>query len=126
MITFGLRLLQSNAELLDFNGTTGVVQVIEEEKNLDFSAWLAHYQSGDFSKIELVNDTDLKGYSLLQTGKQEVMFGKEIETQTFNLLKTTKSAAISLLDLGIALTGEKTVVMKYEGESFLSKLLGQI
>lgn len=118
--------MQSNAELIAFNGTTGSVQLIEKEENLDFSAWLTLYQSGDFSKIELINDTDLRGYQLLNTGKQQLFFGKEVETQTFSLLKTTKSAGISLLDLGVALTGDKAVVMKYEGESFWSKMIGQV
>lgn len=126
IVTFGLKAMQSNAELIAFNGTTGSVQLIEKEENLDFSAWLTLYQSGDFSKIELINDTDLRGYQLLNTGKQQLFFGKEVETQTFSLLKTTKSAGISLLDLGVALTGDKAVVMKYEGESFWSKMIGQV
>lgn len=78
------------------------------------NTWLEAYQKGFFSKVELINDTELKGYALVSTGEQSVFFGKKFALENYEVQKTTKSASLSLLDLGVQLTGENLVVMKYQ------------
>lgn len=90
------------------------------------SEWIAAYQSGAFAKIELINDTDLEGYQFVSSGVQSALFGQEFETHKYQLLTTTKSAMITLLDLGVSLTGEDIVLMTYKSESLWTRILGQI
>ncbi|MDO4713746.1 MAG: hypothetical protein Q4B28_03755 [bacterium] len=72
------------------------------------------------------NDTDLDGYVFVSSGQQEVLFGDAVETQTYKLLKTKKSAFMSVADLGLSLTGDHILQVRYPTESIWAKIFGQI
>lgn len=126
VVTIVLRMVQNSNKIWYFSGSTGAIQLVESQSKVPLSEWIAAYQSGAFAKIELINDTDLEGYQFVSSGVQSALFGQEFETHKYQLLTTTKSAMITLLDLGVSLTGEDIVLMTYKSESLWTRILGQI
>lgn len=126
LMSFVLRLLQNSNKIWYFSGTTGAIQIVESQEEIPLNSWVEAYQNWTFSKIELSNDTDLDGYVFVSSGQQEVLFGDAVETQTYKLLKTKKSAFMSVADLGLSLTGDHILQVRYPTESIWAKIFGQI
>lgn len=126
LISFALRVFQNANKIWYFSGTTGAIQIVEAQEELPLNAWMEAYQTGTFAKIELINDTDLEGYAFISSGQQEVLFWNTVETQTYKLLKTKKSAYMTISDLGLSLTGDHILQVSYPTESIWSKIFSQI
>ena len=108
IITLGLRFLQSNSSLTLSSTWTGTIEAIQETKQLPLSEWMANYQSWSFSKIELINDQELKGFSFIESWTQNLLFWNQVTIENYNLLTTTKPVSTSLTELGISVTGDNT------------------
>ena len=78
IITLGLRFLQSNSSLTLSSTWTGTIEAIQETKQLPLSEWMANYQSWSFSKIELINDQELKGFSFIESWTQNLLFWNQV------------------------------------------------
>ena len=126
IITLGLRFLQSSSSLTLSSTWTGTIEAIQETKQLPLSEWMANYQSWSFSKIELINDQELKGFSFIESWTQNLLFWNQVTIENYNLLTTTKPVSTSLTELGISVTGENKVLVTYKWESLLSKLIAQV
>ena len=87
---------------------------------------MANYQSWSFSKIELINDQELKGFWFIESWTQNLLFWNQVTIENYNLLTTTKPVSTSLTELGISVTGDNTVLVTYKWESLLSKLIAQV
>lgn len=126
VMTGGLNFLQSSAKIWFFSGTTGAIQVVDKQQDISLNTWIANYQSGSYSKIELINETQLEGYRFLSSGEETLVFGNKQEIQHFEIDRTTKSALTSFSDLGIALSGENVLLVSYKTESLWMKLLWNV
>ena len=111
IITLGLRFLQSNSSLTLSSTWTGTIEAIQETKQLPLSEWMANYQSWSFSKIELINDQELKGFWFIESWTQNLLFWNQVTIENYNLLTTTKPVSTSLTELGISVTGDNTVLV---------------
>ena len=116
VMTAGLNFIQNSSKIWLISGSTGAIEIIKNTDEVPLNEWLTNYTNNNYKKIELINETDLKGYLFLSWEKEN-FFGKEHEIQYFQVNKTTKSALTSLSDLGISLTGENTVAISYKTES---------
>ena len=125
VMTAGLNFIQNSSKIWLISGSTGAIEIIKNTEEVPLNEWLTNYTNNHYKKIELINETDLKGYLFLSWEKEN-FFGKEHEIQYFQVNKTTKSALTSLSDLGISLTGENTVAISYKTESIWMKLLGNV
>lgn len=118
--------MQSSSSLTLSSTWTGTIEAIQETKQLPLSEWMANYQSWSFSKIELINDQELKGFSFIESWTQNLLFWNQVTIENYNLLTTTKPVSTSLTELGISVTGDNTVLVTYKWESLLSKLIAQV
>lgn len=125
VMTAGLNFIQNSSKIWLISGSTGAIEIIKNTEEVPLNEWLTNYTNNNYKKIELINETDLKGYLFLSWEKEK-FFGQEHEIQYFQVNKTTKSALTSLSDLGISLTGENTVAISYKTESIWMKLLGNV
>lgn len=123
VMTLGLNLVQKNAKIWLITGSTWSLEVIQKTEETPLNIWLSWYTNQNYKKIELVNETDLKGYIFL-SGETQKFFGKEQKIEYYQVNQTTKSALTSLSELGISLTGENTVAISYKSESIWMKILG--
>lgn len=123
VMTLGLNLVQKNAKIWLITGSTWSLELIQKTEETPLNTWLSWYTNHNYKKIELVNETDLKGYIFL-SGETQKFFGKEQKIEYYQVNQTTKSALTSLSELGISLTGENTVAISYKSESIWMKILG--
>ena len=123
VMTFGLNIIQKSSKIWLITGSTWAIEVIQKTEEVPLNDWLSWYTNNQYKKIELTNETDLKGYTLL-SGEKQKFFGKEHNIEYYQVNQTTKSALTSLSELGISLTGENTVAISYKTESIWMKILG--
>jgi ATP-dependent Zn protease len=90
--------------------------------------FLKNYTENKFSKIVLEDETDLKGYEYLGTGKTVSLMSlnKNLTETYYNLLTTKKPINTSMGDLGISLTGAIPVDIVFNTQGWLSKLVENV
>ena len=101
-----------------------VDEIIKVEK-VDLSVFVRSYKDNVFQKVELINDKLLKGYHFLWTGEARsyMSINAKIFPLTWEVYESTKPLWTSLKDLGITFTWSTKVLVSYEGEGLLSKII---
>ena len=91
--------------------------------------FLSQYNKNVFTKVGLEDETDLKGYEYLGTGRTfSLMSLKENLTEKYvNIYTTKKPLGTSLKDLGISLTGGAVPVeVTFSKEGWLAKVFDTV
>ena len=80
------------------------LQVINQTKEVSLNEFLKQYNANTFSKIALEDETNLKWYQYVGTGKTFPLMSlnKSVTEEQYNLLTTVKPIGTSLKDLGIS------------------------
>ena len=101
------------------------INKIIAEKKVDLSTFIKDYKEGLFNEIKVINDKTLKGYHFVKTGQAITSMGlrEKIIPLEYEVYTTEKPVTTSLKDLGIVLTGDTAVIVKYEEEWLLQKIL---
>jgi len=101
------------------------IDKIKSEKKVNLSKFVEDYKKWLFSKIIVKNDKDLAGYLFVWTWKEKTFMSinKKIIPLNYNVYKTIKPIWSSLTNLWINLTWSTQIVVKYEEEWLLSKIL---
>ena len=101
------------------------INQIIDEKNIDLSTFIKNYKQNLFNKIEIINDKTLKGYYFVWTWKSISSMGlkKKIIPLEYKIYYTKKPIWTSLKDLGIMLTWNTAIKVKYKDEWLLEKIL---
>lgn len=94
------------------------VETIRETQEVSLNEFLTKYQEGNFEKIVLEDETDLKGYQFLEKG--------ETTKRYYNLYETKKPLGSSLTDIGISLTGAVLVDVKFNEKGFMQRMLEEV
>jgi hypothetical protein len=94
------------------------INKIIAEKKVDLSTFIKDYKEGLFNEIKVINDKTLKGYHFVKTGQAITSMGlrEKIIPLEYEVYTTEKPVTTSLKDLGIVLTGNTAVIVKYEEE----------
>jgi len=101
------------------------VDKVKVENKVNLSEFVEDYKKGLFNKIIIKNDKDIAGYSFVWTWKAKsfMSVNKKIIPLNYEVYKTIKPVWSSLVDLWINLTWSAQVIVKYEEEWLLSKIL---
>ena len=105
------------------------VEVIRKEQEVPLNQFLSQYNKNVFTKVGLEDETDLKGYEYLGTGRTfSLMSLKENLTEKYvNIYTTKKPLGTSLKDLGISLTGGAVPVeVTFSKEGWLAKVFDTV
>ena len=115
-----------NSELASsvFWSTTWAVQKIDETEELTLNQWLDHYQSWDFTKIEVINDKDLKWYSFIGSWEEKFLW-LATPVENYKLYSSEKTESLSVVDLWIALTWDIELSLLKVEDSYFQKLFEQ-
>jgi cell division protease FtsH len=103
------------------------IEKINDEEKVNLNKFINLYKQNKFEKIEVIDNTLLKGYEKVEQLKQNLKsmtFQKsfEIPEIIYNVYKTYKPANTNLKDLGISLTGNTKIIVKYTHENMLQKI----
>ena len=115
-----------NSELASsvFWSTTWAVQKIDETEELTLNQWLDHYQSWDFTKVEVINDKDLKWYSFIGSWEEKFLW-LATPVENYKLYSSEKAESLSVVDLWIALTWDIELSLLKVEDSYFQKLFEQ-
>lgn len=104
------------------------VEVVKQTKSVSLNEFLWLYQSGTFTKLQLNNDTDLKWYVYLGTGKTIPLmsFRKTLVEQNYDIYESKKPLSSSLQDLGISMTWKILIDVWFDKKSTFEKILEQV
>ncbi|MFA6255561.1 MAG: ATP-dependent zinc metalloprotease FtsH [Candidatus Absconditabacterales bacterium] len=104
------------------------IEVVRETKDVSMNDFLKKYSAGTFTKIVLEDETSLKGYQYVGTGKSVSFMAvkKNLTEQYINIFQTKKPLGTSLKDLGISLTGPVIVDVKFNEKTWRSTLLSDV
>lgn len=110
------------------NITWDKLEVIGKEQNVSLNEFLNNYIKGNFTKVVLEDETDLKGYQYVGTGKTVSFMSlkKSLTEEKYNLLTTKKPINTSMSDLGISLTWSIPVDIVFNKQSVLSKIFENV
>lgn len=105
-----------------------IVQVVRETKEVSLNDFLKQYNDWLFSKIALEDETQLKGYQNVWTGKSLsfMTVKKTLTEQYVNVYETKKPLGTSLKDLWISLTWSVIVDVKFNEKTWRSTLLQDV
>lgn len=100
------------------------LQVISSTKEVSLNEFLKQYSKNVFAKIALEDETDLKGYEYLGTGKtiSFMSLNKSVTEENYNLFTTKKPLNTSMKDLGISLTWTIPVEIVFNKQGVRSKV----
>jgi ATP-dependent Zn protease len=126
LISLGLRAAQLNTVYPNWLTSTWVIEKVEKTEILPLNEWLEHYQSWEYDKISLINDQDLEGYQLIETGEQNLLFWKTYTIASYNRFASEKAESLSLIDLWVALTWDVEVAIIHKEPSVWEKLFEQV
>ena len=65
VMTAGLNFIQNSSKIWLISGSTGTIEIIKNTDEVPLNQWLTNYTNNNYKKIELINETDLKGYLFL-------------------------------------------------------------
>lgn len=101
------------------------VKKILTEKTVDLSTFIKLYKENKFKSINIINDKTLKGYHFVWTGKAiSSLFIKEsIIPLEYEVYVSQKPLWTSLKDLGISLTWDTAINVKFKEEWLWEKIL---
>ena len=101
------------------------VDEVKSEQKIDLSKFVEDYKKWLFNKIIIKNDKDIIWYAFVWTWKVKsyMSLKTKIYPLEYNLYKSVKPIWSSLKDLWINLTGSSQIIVKYEEEWLLSKIL---
>ncbi len=104
------------------------LQVINQTKEVSLNEFLKQYNANTFSKIALEDETNLKWYQYVGTGKTFPLMSlnKSVTEEQYNLLTTVKPIGTSLKDLGISLTWSIPVTVVINQESVRGKIFENV
>ena len=104
------------------------VEVVKQTKSVSLNEFLWLYQSGTFTKLQLNNDTDLKWYVYLGTGKiiPLMSFRKTLVEQNYDIYESKKPLSSSLQDLWISMTWKILIDVWFDKKSTFEKILEQV
>lgn len=104
------------------------LQVINQTKAVSLNEFLKQYNANTFNKITLEDETDLKWYQYVGTGKTFSLMSlqKSVTEEQYNLFTTTKPLNTSLKDLGISLTWGVPVDVVFNKQTTLSKIVENV
>ena len=105
-----------------------IIEVVRETHEVSINDFLQQYTEGVFIKIALEDEISLKGYEYLETGDaiSFMTVRKTLVEQYVNIYETKKPLGTSLSDLGISMTGNVIVDVKFNEKSFWMKLLSDV
>ncbi len=102
------------------------VEIIKNTKEVSMNEFLSGYQSLSFSKIKLKDARTLEWYTpvsgQLWDSLSLMSLQKNVKIEYYDVVTTKKPSDISLVDMGISLTGTTIVDVVYEEKSFLTSL----
>ncbi len=98
---------------------------IKSKEKINLSKFIEDYKKWIFQKIVVKNDKDVAWYSFIWTWKEKsfMSINKKIIPLTWNVYNTIKPTWTSLRALWINLTWSTQIIIKYEEEWLLSKIL---
>ncbi len=102
------------------------VKNIETEKKVELNEFLDKYKENLFTKIKLINNTDLKWYHLVSTGAVNSSMAwnaSDIIEKKWDVYTTTVATTLNLKDIGINLTWDTAITIEYEERWVFTKLL---
>ncbi len=104
------------------------VEVVRENKEVSLNDFLHNYKKWLFTKIALEDETSLIWYEYLETGASVsfMTVRKNLIEQYVNVYETKKPLGTSLSDLWISMTGNVTVDVKFNEQSWRSKLFSDV
>lgn len=104
------------------------LQVVLKTKEISLNTFLQQYNKNVFTKVALEDETDLKWYQYVGTGKTMSLMSlkKSLTEQQYNLFTTKKPLNTSLKDLGISLTWSIPVDVVFNKQSVLSKVVENV
>ncbi|MCS6982943.1 MAG: ATP-dependent zinc metalloprotease FtsH [Candidatus Absconditabacterales bacterium] len=102
-----------------FSWGQGIVEKFDSKTKVSLDEFLAHVQSGSFVRITEKNQTTLYGDIFIKTGQTIQLFtlGEYRDQVHYRRFETMKPANMTLTDLGIDVTSQKTVIT-YSGGGF--------
>jgi len=103
----------------------GRIIEINEKKDVSLNDFLSAYHSGDFQKVVVEDDNNLKWYNSLGLVKKTSFMSTrtELEKEVFDVYETSKPSSSSLTELGILMTWAVDVEVIYTEVSMLQKIL---
>lgn len=104
------------------------LQVVLKTEDVSLNNFLQQYNKNVFTKVALEDETDLKWYQYVGTGKTLSLMSlkKNLTEQQYNLFTTTKPVGTSLKDLGISLTWSVPVTVLINKQSVWSKIFENV
>lgn len=104
------------------------LQVVLKTEEVSLNTFLQQYNKNAFTKIALEDETDLKWYQYVGTGKTMSLMSlkKSLTEQQYNLFTTKKPLNTSLKDLGISLTWSVPVDVVFNKQTVLSKVVENV
>ncbi|MCK9466903.1 MAG: ATP-dependent zinc metalloprotease FtsH [Candidatus Absconditabacterales bacterium] len=105
-----------------------VIETIETKEEISLNLFIDKYKHNEFSKIDLINDSNLVGYIFVGTGegKSFMTIKKTLTEEIYNVFESKKPENTSLIDLGIDLDGTTEINVKSEKENFFSSILKEM
>ncbi len=118
LVTIGLHLAQRAWFATDKQ------TIVQKTTDISLNDFVARYESGDFMKIVEEDAESLKWYHLIETKQVDnvLWLGKSFVQEYVEVFQTPKPQWVSLLDLGISLTGATQVEALYNKQSILSQI----
>lgn len=104
------------------------IDVVRKEEQVSLNDFLKYYTNHTFAKVSLEDETDLKWYQYIGTGKTMSFMSlkKSITEEEYNLFTATKPIGTSLKDLGISLTWNVPVTVVINKQTVLSKVVENV
>ena len=115
-ITVGLWFLKNSSI-----STTGDI-TNKESQEVTLNEFLEKYTKGTYEKVELEDWVKLEWYELLEWEAEPNIFWIKPD-KNYKIWKTNKPVDTSLPELGLALTGDTAVDIKYDETWFMTRLL---
>ncbi len=118
LVTIGLHLAQRAWFATDKQ------TIVQKTTDISLNDFVARYESGDFMRIVEEDAESLKWYHLIETKEVDnvLWLGKSFVQEYVEVFQTPTPQWVSLLDLGISLTGATQVEALYNKQSVLSQL----
>lgn len=98
--------------------------IVQKTTHISLNDFVAHYRSGDFMKIVEEDAQSLQWYHLIESKKVDnvLWLGKSYVQEYVEVFQTPKPEGVSLLDLGISLTGTTQIEALYTKPSILGQV----
>jgi len=105
-----------------------VIETIETKEEISLNLFIDKYKHNEFSKIDLINDSNLVGYIFVWTWewKSFMTIKKTLTEEIYNVFESKKPENTSLIDLGIDLDWTTEINVKSEKENFFSSILKEM